>query len=121
MVQNKLPKLVFLAYLIPALIGSSAISASKILCFELSNNNSMGSGGYFSSIGHTIDWLAGKVLIKRKAGSYSHSMLQSRLFNVLILAGTIAIAIYLAEINLKIIKNNNIPIIKNPVLLKLRI
>jgi len=81
----------------------------------------MSSGVYFFSKYHNIDWLAGNVLIKRKVGSYSNSMLQNRLINVFTLTVTIAIAIYLVGANLKIIENDNIPIIKNIVLLKLRI
>jgi len=120
MVQNKLPKPVLLAYMILALIGSSAISAGKAVCFEPSNNDSLGSNGYFFS-DRTIDWLAGNTLIRKKADSYSDSLLQSRLLNVFVLAGTIAIAISLAGANLKILKNDNIPIKKNLVLLKLRV
>ena len=113
MVQNKLPKLIFLAYLIPALIGSSAISAGKALWFEYLSNDSITSGGYFSSIDHTFDLLAGEILIKRKAGGYSNSMLQDRLFSVFALTGIIAITVFFVGKNLKIINNL--------VLLKLRI
>jgi hypothetical protein len=113
MVQNKLPKLIFLAYLIPALMGSSAFSTGKALCFEHLNNDSITSGGYFSSMDHTFDWLAGEVHIKRKTGSYSNSMLQDRLFSVFALTGIIAITVFFVGKNLKIINNL--------VLLKLRI
>ena len=120
MAHRKWSKLVFLAYLIPALIGSSAISASEAFCFEHSDNANLGSGRYISSC-HTIDWVAANALTLRKDNGSSNSLLRNRLFRVFTLAGTTAIAVYLAGENLKIIKNDNIPIIKNLVLLKLRI
>jgi len=119
--EEKWSRFILLAYLIFALIGSSAVSAGKALCFEHSNNDSMGSGGYFSTIDHAVDWLAENVITVKKARSYSNSLSQNGLFRVFILAGTIAIAMYLAGENLKIIKNDNISILKNHVLLNLRI
>ena len=124
MIQNilkKRSKLVLLVYLILALIGSSAISAGEAFWVEHTNNDSMSSGRHFSSIDYTIDWLAGNVITIRKARGYSNSPLRNGLLRVITLAGTIAIAIYLVGANLKIIKNDNIPILKNLVLLKLRI
>jgi len=118
---QKWSKFALLAYLILVLIGSSAISAGEAFYFDHLNDDSLGSGSYFSSISHTVDWLATGVLTLRKARSYSSFLLQNRLLRVFTLAGAIAVAMYLAGANLKIIENDNISIIKNPVLLKLRI
>jgi len=121
MAYKKRSKLALLAYLILALIGSSAISAGEAFYLEYLNNDGMCSGRYFSSIGHTIDWHAGDALTIRKARGFSNSPLRNRLLRAFALAGTIAVAAYLVGENLKIINNNNIPIIKNLVPLKLRI
>jgi len=118
---KKQTKIVLFAYLILALIGSSAISAGEAFCLEYSDNDSLSSGGYFSSINHIIDRLAANILTLRKARGYSNSLLRNRLLRIFTLAGVIAIALYLAGTNLKIIKNDNIQIIRNLVLLKLRI
>ena len=120
-IEKKQLKLVLLAYLILALIGSSAISAGEAFCFDYSNNDSIYSGRYFSSISHIIDWLAGDVLTIRKTNGYSNSPIRNRLLRLFALAGITATAIYLAGANLKTIRNDNITIIKNLVLLKLRI
>jgi hypothetical protein len=119
--ERKRLKIVLLAYLILALIGSSAISAGEAFCFDYSNNDSICSGRYFSSRSHIVDWLAGDVLTIRKTNGYSNSQSRNRLFRLFALAGTTAAAIYLAGADSKTIKNDNIPIMKNLVLLKLRI
>ena len=119
-VGKRKSKIVLLACLMLALIGSSVISTGEAFRFEYSNNDSMYSGRYFSSINHTVDWLAEEILTLRKARGYSNSMLRKKLLCVFTFAGTIAIAIHLAEASLKT-KNDNTTIVKNPVLLKLRI
>jgi len=120
-IEKKQLKLVLLAYLILALIGSSVISVGEAFCFDYSNDDSICSGRYFSSISHIIDWLAGDVLTIRKTNGYSNSPIRNRLLRLFALAGITATAIYLAGANLKTIRNDNITIIKNLVLLKLRI
>ena len=102
-----------------ALIGSSVISAGESFRLEYSNSDNLRSNGYYSSADHNIDWLA-RVTI-RKTNGYSNSLQRNRLLRVFSLAGIIVITVYLVGANLKIIKNNNIPVIKNLVLLKLRI
>jgi len=114
-------KLVLLTYLILALIGTSVISMGEAFYLEYSNNDSISSGACFYSISHTVDWMAGEALTLRKARGYSNSPLRNRLFRVFALAEITAIALYLVGENIKIIKNDNIPIIKNLVPLKLRI
>jgi hypothetical protein len=114
-------KQVLLACLVFALIGSSVISTGEAFCFECSNDDSLSSDSYFSSTGHTVDWLAARALTLRKAHGYSSFLPQNRLLRVFMFAGAIAITICLVRANLKIIENVNMPIIKNLVLLKLRI
>jgi len=120
-IGEKRSKPVLLACLILALIGSSAISAGEAFCSEYSNDDNLSSNTYFSSVGHTIDWLTAQVLTLRRAHGYSNSPLRNRLLRVFTFAGAIAVTIYLVGANLKIIKNDNMPIIRNLVLLKLRI
>jgi len=119
-IWRKRSKSVLLAYLIFAIIGSSAISMAESLNFEHSNNDSLSSGRYFSSISQTFDWLAGDIHKIRKPRENSNSHLRNKLLRVFTFNGTIAMVIHLSEADLKI-KNINIPIIKNLVLLKLRI
>jgi hypothetical protein len=121
MVYKKRVKFALFAYLILALIGSAAISAGEAFYLENSNNDNLSSGRYFSSINHNIDWLTESVLTLRKARGYSNSLLRNRLFRIFTFTGIFSIALYLVGANLKIIKNDNIQIIKNLVSLKLRI
>jgi len=109
-----------LAYLIIALIGSSVVSAGEALSFEYSSDNSVSSSGYFSSINNNIDWLAGNIITVKKARGSSNSMSRNGLFRLFTPSGTTAMANPAKE-DLKIIKNDHILIIKNFVLLKLRI
>jgi len=121
MVHKKWAKFVLFAYLILALIGSSAISAGEAFYLEDSDDDSLSSGRYLSSIDYTIDWLAANILTLRKARGNSNSLLGNRLLRVFTFAGILSIALYLVGENLKIIKNDNIQITKNLVSLKLRI
>jgi len=113
-------KLFLLTYLIIAMIGSSAISAAEAFCIEQSSNDSLNSGRYFSSKDHTVDWLAGNVLTTRKTRSYSNSLLRNKLLRVFALTGAITISICLTGTNIKT-TNDNIPIMRNLIPLKLRI
>jgi hypothetical protein len=121
MVYKKWAKFVLFAYLVLALIGSAAISAGEAFYLENSNDDNLSSGRYFSSINHNIDWLTENVLTLRKDRGYSNSLLRNRLLRILTFSGIFSIALYLVGANLKIIKNDNIHIIKNLVSLKLRI
>jgi len=107
-----------LTYLILALIGSSAISVGEAFCFDYSNHEDLGSSGYLYQTNHTIDWLVGSTI--RKTNNYSNSPLRYRLLRLFAAFGTIVITIYLVRVNLKTIRIDNIPIIKNLILLKLR-
>jgi len=116
-IGEKRSKVILLVYLILVLIGSSAISAGEALYLEQSSGDSM-SQEKFSSTDHNIDWLA-RVTIRKDNGSLN-SPQRNRLLRIFTFAGIIAIAMYLVRTNLKIIKNDNIPIIKNSIPMKLR-
>jgi len=120
-IEKKYLKFFLLAYLALALIGSSAISAGEAFCFEYSNNDSIYSGRYFSSISHTFDWLAGDMLTIRKTSGFSNSPLRNRSLRVFALAGIIAAAICLVGSNFQTLDKDNNPTIKNLILLRLRI
>jgi len=120
-IEKKQLKIVLLAYLVLALIGSSAISAGEAFCFDYSNNDSICSGRYFSSISHAFDWLAGDVLTIRKTNSFSNSPLRNRSLRVFAFAGTIVAAICLVGANFQTFYKDNNPTIKNFILLRLRI
>ncbi|GBU26822.1 hypothetical protein R84B8_00337 [Treponema sp. R8-4-B8] len=117
--MEKRSNLILLVYLILALIGSSAISVGEAFYFEQSISDNMGSGRYYSSENHNIDWLAGATI--RKANSYSNSLLRNSLFRAFSFAGIFVIAMYLEVASLKTINNDNAPTIKNLISLKLRI
>jgi len=120
-IGEKWSKLALLACLTLALVGSSAISTGEALCFELSNNDSLSPGRYYSTIiGHTVDWLAGNILTIKKPHDYSGSLPRSKLLRVFAFAGTIVAALCPAGVKLNI-KHDTIPILTNPVLTKLRI
>jgi len=120
-IEKKQLKFVLLAYLILALIGSSAISAGEAFCLDYSNNDGICSGKYFSSINYTFGCLAGDVLVIRKTSNFPNSPLRNRLPRVFVFAGIIATVIYLVGANfLTLSKDNNLTI-KNLILLRLRI
>jgi hypothetical protein len=121
MVYKKWAKFVLFAYLILALMGSAAISAGEAFYLENSNDDNLSSSRYFSSINHNIDWLTANVLSLRKTRSYSNSLLRNRLLRIFTFTGIFSITLYLVGANFKIIKKDNIHIIKNLVPLKLRI
>jgi len=120
-IEKKWFNLFLLAYLALALIGSSAISAGEAFCFDYSNNDSICSGRYFSSISHTFDRLAGDILTIRKTNDFSNSLLRSKSLRVFTLAGITAAAIYLVGANLQTINKDNNPTIKKIIFLRLRI
>ena len=111
----------FVAYVMLALLGSPVFSAGEAFGYELSNDDSLSSGRYYSSTGHTVDWLAGSILTIKKAAGFPGSLLRNRLLRVWAFAGATAAALCLAGANLKILRNDRIPVIKTLILLKLRI
>ena len=121
-VEKKWQKLILPVYLILAVICSFVFSTDQALLYEKSEKDILGSGSYFSSLAtHTIDWLAEDAPTISKVHKYSNSPLRSGLLRVFVLAGLIGIALFLAKSNFKINKNNNLPIVKKLVPLKLLI
>ena len=110
-----------MVYLILAIIGSFTLSLSQAFSYEKKNRDILESGGYFSSIALTIDWLAEDTLTISKAHRNSNSLFRICLLRVFTLTGIAGIAMFLAKSNLKINKNDNITIINNLIPLKLRI
>jgi len=120
MFYKKQAKFILFAYLILALVGSSAISTGEAFYLE-DLNDSLSSGRSFSSINQNIDWLVANILTLRKVRGYSNSLLRNRLLRIFSFTGIFSITLYLVGANLKIIKNDNIQIIKNLISLRLRI
>jgi len=120
MKHKKWTKFVLFTYFILALIGSSAISAGEAFYLE-DSDDSLSSGRCFSSMNHRVDWLTAEILTLRRARGFSNSPLRNKLLRIFTFTGIFSIALYLVGANLKIIKNDNIHIIKNLVPLKLRI
>ena len=114
-------KNVLLAYLILAIIGSFAFAAGQAFSYEKSDRDFLGSNSYFSSIVHTIDWLAEDTPAISNAYKNSNSPLRNGLLRVFTLAGITGITVFLAKSNFKININENFPVIKNLFPLKLRI
>ena len=114
-------KSALLIYLILAIIGSLALSTGQDFSHKKTNKDNTGSSGYFSSIVLTVDWLAEDTPAISKTHRYTNAALRNGLLRVFMLTGIIGITLFLAKSNLKKIKNDNFPIIKNLVPLKLRI
>ena len=114
-------KSVLMVYLIFAVIGSFAFSTGQAFSYEKINRDILGSSSYFSSMHHTIDWLAEDTPTISKANKHSNPALRNSLLRVFTLTGIIGTAVFLTKSNFKINKNDNFPVIKNLVPLKLRI
>ena len=110
-----------MVYLILAIIGSFAFSTSQAFPLEKSDKDILGSNIYFTAIDRSVDWLAADTPSVSKSNRYSTSPLRTILLRVFTLAGIINIAMFIAKANYKTNKNNNFPLIKNLVPLKLRI
>ena len=119
-VREKWFRLALPAYLILAILGSFALSTDKSFYFEDFSKDSLGSSSYFSPIVLTIDWLAENSPTINKAHKYSHPSLRNGLLHVFTSIGVTVIAMFLAKSNFKTNKNDNFPILKNLVPLKLR-
>ena len=119
--KGKWFKLAFLVYLILAIIGSFILSTDKPFQFVNFNKDSLGARSYFSSITLAVDWMVENSPTISKAHRYSNPHLRNGFLRVFTLVGIIGIAIFSAKSNCKINKNKNYPLMKNPILLKLRI
>ena len=120
-IRDKWLNNILMAYLVLAIIGSFAFSTGHAFSYEKSDKDTLGSSVYFSSINHSVDCLAVDTLSISKSNRHSNSPLRNILFRVFALSGIIGMGIFLAKTNFKITKNDNFPIIKNLVPLKLRI
>jgi uncharacterized membrane protein YkvI len=118
--EKKISKLVLMCLII-AVIGSFTVSTCETFYFNKINKNSLGSSSFFSSVGHAVDWLAEDITTIGKTNRHSSSQLRGGLLSVFAITVITGAAMNLVKSNLKIIKKNNIPIIKNLIVLKLRI
>jgi hypothetical protein len=107
--------------LIFVIIIAFTISTSEASIFGYSNKDIIGTGRYCESISHAVDFLAEDTTTIGKDLRFTNSPLRNGLLRVFTLAGTIAIAPYLAGANIKAIKNDAILLTKNHIFLKLRI
>ena len=119
--DQKCVKIVPMAYLILAIIGSFAFSTSEFFRIDASCKDILGSKSYFSSITHAVDWLAEDTPIISKAYKTSNSPLRHGLLRYFTLTGITGIAIFPVIPNFKINKNDSFPVIKKLIPLKLRI
>ena len=119
--EKKYARIVPLVYLILAVTGSFAFSTGEAFRFNEINKDILGSKIYFSSIVHTVDWLAEDTPIISKAYKYSNSPLRSGLLRFSAFTGITGLAIYPVKSNFKINKNDIFPAIRNLVPLKLLI
>ena len=118
---KKMPNLILAAYLTLAILGSFIFSTGQAVSYEKFNKDILGANNYFSSINHSVDWLAVNTHSINKINRYSNSPLRNIFLRVFVLAEIIGIAMFIAKTNYKSSKNNNFPLIKNLVPLKLRI
>jgi len=124
MVQNPGKKwlyIFFFPYLLVALMGSLALSINKTFYFDRLVKNKVNSDAYFTTINHTIDWLAVNTNTIRKAHRNTSFRLHSGLIHILMFAGIPFAAFSIYKSNFLSIKNRQTANIKNTVLLKLRI
>ena len=119
--REKWFKLAFLVYLILAILGSFALSTDKPFYSVDINKDSLGSGSYFPLTAFTVDWVVENSPTISKAHRYSNHPLRNGFLRVFTSLGVIGIAIFSVKSNCKINKNKNYPLMKNPILLKLRI
>ena len=108
-------------YLILAITGSFAFTLGEFLCSTGSGTDNMGSGRFFSSISHTIDWLAEDSPAISKANRYSNNSMNTGMLRVFVFAGLFGITMILTKSKIKININNNFLNRKNNIPLKLRI
>jgi len=107
--------LFFFVYLMFALMGSLALSIDETFYFN-TDKSSINSGVYFGTTNHAVDWLAEDNTIRRANRNTS-----SALRGIFMLAGITIAAFCINTSSFLPVKNRQISITKNTVLLKLRI
>jgi len=111
----------FFPYLLFALMGSLSLSINKTFNFDTLDKNKANSDVYFTTINHTIDWLAVHTNTLRKAHRHTSFQLHGGLVHVFMFAGILFVALSVNTSNFLSTKNRQTTNIKNTVLLKLRI
>jgi hypothetical protein len=114
-------KFVLLAYLIIVVIGFFAFSNNDIFRLINYNQDSPKSVSFISSIIYNADCLAENTAITNKINGNASSLLRNGLLRIFLFIGINITAIYLTQFFYSAIKNDENFIIKNSIILKLRI
>ena len=118
---KKMPNIILPAYVILAILGSFIFSTGQAFLYQESDKDILDSNIYFSSIDHSVDWLAEDTSTVSKVHRKSNSLLRICLLRVFTLTGIIGIAMLPVKSNFKINKSNNFLTVNCLVPLKLRI
>ena len=111
--------IILLAYLVLAVPGSLVFSVGESFCVDNLDTDSLGADVFFSSISHTVDWLAEDTTIGK--AQYSSSRLRYGLLRELDFVGICITALYFARSYLQLIKNDNVFTARNHIPLILRL
>ena len=110
--------LILTSYLVLAVMGAFTFSKDITFCFDTLDGNLPGSGGFFTSINHTIDCLAENTIATGKANRAG----SSRYFgDITCIPADINAGTYLTGSTLQAADDYHIPILKNAVQINLRI
>jgi hypothetical protein len=118
---KKWPRRTLAVYLMLAIMGTFIFSMVENLDFPEMDKDQTVSGGFFTSIEYTIDWLIEDITIISKAGGHSFSPLRNGTLRMFMLFSIQTVGIFLVQLLLKKIKIDNSSILKNTIPLKLRI
>ena len=109
------------AYLALAITGSSAlVTDGAFRCGAFASERPC-PAGFFSPIARTVDWFAEDTTTSGKVHEHSPPVPHRGFLSIYALAGIYAAAIIFAELYFLSMKNDNTSIMKNAILLKLRI
>jgi hypothetical protein len=119
--KSQAPHLIPAVYLVLAVFGTFTFVAMNILQSVDFNEGTPVSGGFFTSIPHTMDCLAESSTIISRARGHSFFPLRSGLARIAMPQGTHKAGTVLLFSGLKIIEQTTYLPVKNNILLKLRI
>jgi hypothetical protein len=120
---NKWLCLIFTAYLALAVTGTFAFSIAETFDagFGELENNWRGSGGFLSSMDHALDWLITDSTVIGRARGFSTSPMRNGALRIFMPPGLHNDGAYSACLSVPVINKQQVPAIKNTILLKLRI
>jgi hypothetical protein len=114
-------KVLIFSYLILAILGSFSFSISESYCYESFNKESSKVNSYIYSTSYTIDWIAEDTNTIVKTKIQRNSNFRIGLLREFVITGTVIASMRFLVSYYRTLENNYIPIIKNQILLKLRI